>query len=215
MFTCLAAFLAILLVVLANPIPELSDDLTTTGQLFSNEQNPDTALFNPDENDEAEDKHTDSMPEFSQNLLSDSTADEPSLLWTPGTECTSAASASDILDQSIQQRSVLSRQLNACPSGFLLRPPGSRNGNLPNGRSSQPHGNGKTRSYRDSGNRDPEKPCARDKDSRHVHVTCKGPAIGSSIENADHVLDCVPSRSPRLFHFSWGGVCVIPMNPIN
>lgn len=197
MFSHLAVSLAILSAVLANPIPELSDNLITKEESISNDQNPVEALFYPDENVGGEDRFADSTPEVSQNLLSDfSSVDEPSLDGTPGTECTSAASANDILDQSIQERSIHSRLQNACPSDFLSRPPGSNNGN---GRSPQSQKNGKTKLDRDPTHRapehkDPENPCARNKDSRHQHVTCKGPAIGSSLVNADHVLDCVPGR---------------------
>ena len=186
----LILFLAISTLILGNPIQQNSNILSDTKRL-----SPIENIIDATSHDEFTIEHVDDSKNSELGLLSTPLTDglidlEPPIV-TSSIECTSDVPKDGFSEDNIQRRGTSPQRARICPSNFRQDPP------KPQGGSQQPIPSLGTQRHQPESSKKSETPgnrCASNNEDRHIHLTCKGPAIGDSVANADHVLDCVPGK---------------------
>lgn len=167
---------------------------------ISTDEKTNTALIDPgmeyDNSNIPSDFNTGPSSTFSNNAI----IDAKSPVTSPIIECTPDVSENDSAIDIIEKRFQNPQPARkSCPSGLLNVPSQKPNGS-PNPRRKTPVGIPGTSPTSNN-------PCDNGNDGRTIHVSCKGGAIGRSVENAEHVLDCVPGqlscRSPVPHEIQW------------
>lgn len=186
----LIVLLAISTLILGNPIQQNSNTLLDT-QRFSPFENTIDATFLGELTIEHVDNSKNSDLDPSPTPLNDGLIEINPSIVTSSIECTSDVPEDDVSGDNIQRRGISPQRGRICPFNFRQTPP------IPQGGSQQRIPSLGTQRFPPESSKKSETPgnkCASNEENRLIHLTCKGPAIEDSVENADHVLDCVRDK---------------------